>query len=335
MGYRFWRRVRIAPELTINLSKSGASLSFGPRGAHYTLGPSGKRVTTGIPGTGLFYTHKAGGAGPYTPSVQPGDKLTIGFFRRLITPDGERALVDGCRELALGEGDRAFNRLKEALYLADGAYLAGFLALKTGRLNEAADYLQAASLKFNRLGRYFQKYGVSAVMSLPITDDVTAHVGPTLRGVLLGLVEVCQRRERWQEAMAYLERLRKLAPDDIVVKLSLCELLLESKGDNRKLLQRVVRLAGDVKNETPVHTALLLYKARALRGLGLAEAAKTGITMALRYRKGRSEELMHALRYERAMAYEDLGQKKKARNDLEKLYGMVPRYKDVAARLGV
>lgn len=33
MGLRFFRRVRIAPGVWINLSKSGASLSLGTRGA--------------------------------------------------------------------------------------------------------------------------------------------------------------------------------------------------------------------------------------------------------------------------------------------------------------
>ncbi len=56
MSFRFWRRVKIAPGVTLNLSKSGGSLSFGPRGAKFTVGPRGKRATVGIPGTGIFYT---------------------------------------------------------------------------------------------------------------------------------------------------------------------------------------------------------------------------------------------------------------------------------------
>ncbi len=56
MSFRFWRRVKIAPGVTLNLSKSGGSLSFGPRGAKFTVGSRGKRATMGIPGTGLFYT---------------------------------------------------------------------------------------------------------------------------------------------------------------------------------------------------------------------------------------------------------------------------------------
>jgi hypothetical protein len=55
---RFWRRKRIAPFVTANLSKSGVSLSLGERGAHYTVGPAGERVTVGLSGSGLFLTEK-------------------------------------------------------------------------------------------------------------------------------------------------------------------------------------------------------------------------------------------------------------------------------------
>jgi hypothetical protein len=56
MGWRFYRRIKIAPGVTINLSKQGASLSVGERGAHITFGRNGIRRTVGIPGTGVSYT---------------------------------------------------------------------------------------------------------------------------------------------------------------------------------------------------------------------------------------------------------------------------------------
>lgn len=59
MPFRFFRRVRIAPGLTLNFSKRGASLSLGGRGAKMTFGTSGVTSTVGIPGTGLFYTSHA------------------------------------------------------------------------------------------------------------------------------------------------------------------------------------------------------------------------------------------------------------------------------------
>ncbi len=61
MGYvRLFRRVRLAPGVSLNLTGSGPSVSFGVRGAHVTIGKSGVRQTVGIPGTGVFYTNRKG-----------------------------------------------------------------------------------------------------------------------------------------------------------------------------------------------------------------------------------------------------------------------------------
>ncbi len=300
----------------------------------------------GVPGTGLFYTttfpdgargdrRRASGAAPDAPAVRPEDRLTLGFFKRLVTPDDEEAFVDGCRELALGNEDKALEHLHKATHLADAAYLAGFLALKRERLPEAVEHLAAAAERPRRLGTLFSKYGLTATLSLPITDEVTAHVGADLRGVLLGLVEVYQLLERWADAIACLERLRRLEPDDVVVKLSLAELLLTSHPDDQAVCRRIVRLAEGVANETAVHAALLLYKARALRGLGLPVAARDTLTTALRRRKERPDELLRALRYQRARVYDDLGQTRRARGEFEKLYAEDPDYEDVARRLGL
>ena len=279
MAFRFWRRIKVAPGVTLNLSKSGGSLSFGPRGAKFTAGSRGRRATVGIPGTGLFYTQALPGKGSggrrthssatlAVPSVPAEDRLTLGFFRRLVTPDDEEALVDGCRELVMGNEVEAFQHFKQAPHLADGAYLAGFLALKKERIEEAESYLMMAAEKHNRLGRYFSKYGITATMSLPITDEMSAHVGPNIRGVLLGLVEVYQRQERWQEAIACLERLRQLEPDDVVVKLSLAELLLDVHPGDKNICRKVVRLAPGLETDAPGPPALLLSGAWALRGRG-------------------------------------------------------------------
>jgi tetratricopeptide (TPR) repeat protein len=90
-----------------------------------------------------------------------------------------------------------------------------------------------------------------------------------------------------------------------------------------------------VDNESAVHAALLYYKARALRLLGLDVAARDALTAALRRSKDRPDELLLALRYERADVYEALGRRAQARKDLERIYAADPGYEDVAARLGV
>src|SRR5262249_30374412 len=60
MGFRFYRRLRIAPGLSVNLSRSGPSLSLGMRGAHLTVGRKGVTKTVGLPGTGMFFTSRSG-----------------------------------------------------------------------------------------------------------------------------------------------------------------------------------------------------------------------------------------------------------------------------------
>lgn len=59
-NFRFYRRMSIFPGLSINLSKSGPSVTVGMRGAHVTVGSKGIRKTVGIPGTGIYYTSHSG-----------------------------------------------------------------------------------------------------------------------------------------------------------------------------------------------------------------------------------------------------------------------------------
>ena len=56
MGFRFFRRIRVLPGVTLNLSRRGVSTSVGVRGAHVTVGHGRVRETAGLPGTGMFYT---------------------------------------------------------------------------------------------------------------------------------------------------------------------------------------------------------------------------------------------------------------------------------------
>ena len=68
MAWSFRRRIKIAPGVHLNLSKSGVSTSIGPRGAKVTVGPKGTYLHTGIPGTGIYSRQKIGGtSGSSTP----------------------------------------------------------------------------------------------------------------------------------------------------------------------------------------------------------------------------------------------------------------------------
>lgn len=61
MGYlRYYRRTKIMPGVSLNMSRSGPSLTFGARGAHMTVSRRAITRTVGIPGTGVFYTSRSG-----------------------------------------------------------------------------------------------------------------------------------------------------------------------------------------------------------------------------------------------------------------------------------
>lgn len=58
MAWSFRKKIKIAPGIHINLSKSGVSTSVGPKGAKVNIGPRGTSLYTNIPGTGVYYRGK-------------------------------------------------------------------------------------------------------------------------------------------------------------------------------------------------------------------------------------------------------------------------------------
>lgn len=59
IGLRFSRRGHILARVSVNVSKSGPSLSVGVRGAHVTFGRRGVTRRVGIPGTGIYSTSRS------------------------------------------------------------------------------------------------------------------------------------------------------------------------------------------------------------------------------------------------------------------------------------
>ena len=168
------------------------------------------------------------------------------------------------------------------------------LLLKREQFLKAEEYLKAAGVKKEELGQSFERYEVLAAVALAITDEVAAIIEPDVRGLLLAMVELYQLQGRPKDAVKVLRLLYRRDPDDIVVRLSLAELLVEESGSKRSC-EHVLRLSKGVTNESEIHAGLLLYKAKALRKMGLLTAARETITAALRRKKDRSNDLLVAL----------------------------------------
>ena len=53
MGWRFQKRIRIAPGVRLNVSRAGISTTIGPKGLSVNTGGRGTYLNAGLPGTGL------------------------------------------------------------------------------------------------------------------------------------------------------------------------------------------------------------------------------------------------------------------------------------------
>lgn len=96
----------------------------------------------------------------------------------------------------------------------------------------------------------------------------------------------------------------------------------------------IVRLSfAGVTNETQVDTAVLLHRGRALAALGVPAGAIDVLTLANQRRKDRPDELMYQIWYDRAVLYEQMGQKADARREMERLYVADLECADVRKRL--
>lgn len=59
MGLRIQKKIKIAPGVDLNLSKSGMGVSVGPKGAKVSVNPKGDIYTNlSIPGTGISFREK-------------------------------------------------------------------------------------------------------------------------------------------------------------------------------------------------------------------------------------------------------------------------------------
>ncbi len=260
MAIRFFRRIKLAPGLSFNLSKRGASLSVGPPGLKYTVGTSGTRRTVGIPGTGLYYTDRGSRSGANhsrgarrqsaEPAPDPAARLDLGFFKRLFTPEAEKHFVDGMRHVVVEANDAAaISTLDTPDAVADASFMAGMLALRAERYDDALAFFDRAEAKAGELGDYFAKYGVVAEIRLPITSHISAVIEPGQRGITLARAEAEQAREHWPAALAALEALHDSEPADAVVILSLAEILVAEQA-NPAAYQRVVELT-HISTTTP------------------------------------------------------------------------------------
>ena len=165
-------------------------------------------------------------------------------------------------------------------------------------------------------------------MQLSMTSRVTVEVGFDSVGAALILAELYQELGRLSDAIGIVQKLHEVAPNDPVVQLSLADLLYDDND-----FEGLVEITQGVENTDDLSLAMLHLRAKALANQGLVAPAADLLSTCLRRTAGRDPELLKEIRYNRAEAYELLGDQRKAKADWTKLVAEDPFYRDVRARL--
>ena len=354
MGYiRLRRSVKIAPGIRLNVTKTGIGLSAGVRGARYSVHSSGRRTTSiGEPGTGVSYMSVAGGGRAEKASaarprqiVSVPQKVVVSgaqaapflpkaaFFASAAEKryrEGLVAYLTGNKPAAIA----AFDAVLAADPAAMSAHLLVAMSIDTDvDMASVIRHLEAivtthAVFPDKYLAKFLPAGRAQLGIEVKITEVISARVPFDTTGAALLLAEAYQQSGRLEEAIGLIQQLHEANSRDPAIILSLADLLF---ADND--FEGVVEVTSHAQNEDSLTVALIHMRAAALAALGHQTAAFDSFKDALAKTANRDEELLATVRYDRALAYEQAGQKAKAKADLERLYAREPNYRDVRARL--
>jgi tetratricopeptide (TPR) repeat protein len=350
LGFRLQRRVRIAPGITMNISKRGLGMSVGPRGAKVSIGPRGTRESVGIPGTGMRYEvrqdYKKGqapqGASPPgrgqapTPTPTQPPAATIGFLGKAFKAPFEKEFIEGAQCMFKGDHAGALSGFESASNLnpgcMDAALLAAIMCINTQDYQGAEARLEkviaSGAAEFPLVVKYLGQDSVQ--FELPVTEEVTALMHFDLRAAYLTLAEVYQHMGRLEDAMTTVKKSIGAGYRDQFVVLSLAELYNDLEMDDE-----LIAIAQGVENTDNVNLAIMFYLGQAMMRKGYCDAAITVLKGALARRKDRSESLLMDVRYALAQAYEQSGKKAMARKQYEQLLAKDFDYRDVKERADI
>jgi len=330
MGFRAYKSFKVSKGVRVNVSKTGIGVSAGVPGLRKSVHSSGRTTSTvGAPGTGLYYRkdRMTGGSRSRSSSARSQasrpEVVSAPAKPGLFAPKGEKALYGAVRKQSMNEiakvgADHADQRLV--------AYsLAGFM-MSSAKPDEAQRLLGEA---FAHGGEpaddpFTRKYlGGASRMEVGIAAGVTAELPISRDGVGLLLAEMHQERGELDRAIDIVEQLDPSA----YAALSLAELYVQAKRWND-----VIEVTEQVKNEDDLTALLLVYRGAALRELGQHGAALEAFKEALRSRS-RAREIRHFALSERSRTHETKGDKKKARNDLEKILAEDSTFEGIKERI--
>ena len=215
---------------------------------------------------------------------------------------------------------------------ADALFLAAALSLVGGKSPTARSRLEDARRRVRGLGSELRRCNLEATLWITAPGGLVARIQPDRSGVLLALALLEGRTGR---ASPVLDDLVRLASTDVGVRLLACNALLAGGSPATAAARRILSLSEGEPGDHAASTLILLFRARALRRLGRAGAARRVCALASARGPGRAGLLGAALRLEHAAAHTDLGEHALAQRKLLELARLSPGFATRAQRDGI
>ncbi len=322
---RYRKSINLGGGVRLNLNKKSVGVSAGSKHMRYTVNSSGRRTSSvGVPGTGLSWRQTSstpsgttrrsggtarvsGGAPPATASgpVKPGvfapkaEKVLYRSLQVALAQNPPEQWAPGFEQCAADARYGVAARVLEGLFLV-GRDPQRALADLSGVLRSGVD--PGADVF---LGKYAAGFSMDVSfsgvqLSLPIGRDLIALL-------------VAQLHEQRGELDFAVDAGNQMG-DSLLARVVQAGLAAQAGQ-----APRAVALTEGVHNVDDLTTLALVTRAAAMRELGNFTAALEVLKEALRF-PSRSPGVRHRARYERALVYLAQGQKRKAREELERVY---------------
>lgn len=274
MGFRFHRRIKLLPGVSLNVGKKSASISIGKKGAKLTMGTKGKHLTFGIPGTGLYYTEKLDKKQKkqtqriYYPKIVVKNTSSISTistnnYNLNSLPNINSNLLSGILAYNKKDYDLAIQYLQQDSTLEASLLLAMIYYLKK-------DFSKAKSLlefiinhpNKDKLGNSFQELKINPTIGFFITNEIFVQTKLDLIVALLILTEIYQIEENLEFALKTLNQAYNLSPHDNMILLSLIEIIYEyyKKTKANELLNNILSLTENITLKNLIDAGILYYR---------------------------------------------------------------------------
>jgi tetratricopeptide (TPR) repeat protein len=337
---RFFTLIKLFPGITINMSKSGPSLSFGPRGLKHTIGPRGSRSTVGLPGSGLHYSVQHGKSRrkkvEQSSSVSPAlEALPPESYRidpATASAKRDRDFLRAVVAYQSGQPVAALELLSEIETSADAYWLAGVIELRDENWLSAAEHFEDALKDEGSLGELCARNNVAIEIAYSITPEVTAHIGPDPRSTRLALAEAYQGAGELSAALQILKSMIKTHSSDLIIALSLAEISFEADDGRKMKMADLVKILEETDAVEGLNWARDFNRARALTRIDGFKEAIDAYTSAMSD-DDIPDDMLKLAWYEKALTFIEAGDRTRGRQELSSLYAYDKTFADVEQRL--